>query len=1495
MHPAAIRVMDRLPTFTNGKLDRKALPAPEFGRADRARKAPRNAVEKTIADVWSALLGIDEIDIEDDFFALGGNSLIAARAVARISSALGIDLKLSALFEAPTVAELARRVEPTSPAPGDTEQPAGQAPGAGGDIGAGATAGAGTTQAALDLPASDSQQALWYLESLTGARSSYHIAEAYRVEGGVDAGALERALERLAERHDVLRARFESRDGQLRLVVPATVPLPFAVHRAEDDPAAQADRIAGEPFDLGTGPLWRAALLREADGADWILLVVHHIVSDGWSMGTLWRELGIAYSALREAREPGLPELQASYADYAHWQKAFDADEARKASLAFWRGCLDGLEPLDLPLDRPRPARRSFAAGQVGFRIERSLADRLKALGQRHGATLYMVLLAAWHAVLARHSGQADFAIGTPVAGRHREEFESLVGYFVNMLAIRTDASGDPSFARLLEKVRAGVLGALDHQDIAFSRLVSELGAQRDPGINPLFQVSFALQNTPETPLAIAGATCEPRTLSARQAKFDLALSISETDGRLDANLEYAAEIFDHARIERLASHFVRALEQVAGNANLPIGQIPLAGDEEMRLVAQWSQGAHNDYPTEESLGALFEAHVRRNPDAIALSGPSGPLTYAELDARANRVANVLLESGIRPGALVALCAARDHPMLVALLGIVKAGAAYLPLDPSYPPDRLRLMVEDARPAMLLRDQTIGHVLDEALDGVPTLCLTRDAARFDAASSAPPPATAGGTRPAYVMYTSGSTGRPKGTLVTHRGITRLVCNTDYMEIGPDEVFSQVSNVSFDAATFEIWGAWLNGATLVSLPPETVLTGQRLAAAIDEYGITTLFLTTALFNAHAAADPTIFARLRNVIFGGEAGDPVSIRRILESGKAPRRLINAYGPTETTTFATTWTIPSDPAAFAAESVLGVPIGRPIANTTCHVLDARGQPQPVGVVGELFIGGPGVALGYLNRPELTAERFVPDPAGGDDARLYRTGDLVRWRDDGTLLYVGRNDQQVKIRGFRIELGEIEAALHECEGVREAAVVVDDHPSLGKRIVAFAVPGEGVAIDDPSALRRDLRARLPEFMVPALVRVIDSLPVTGNGKLDRKALLASLREAQAGGSGALPPTADTRRGLDAVASKLLGIWRDILRRPDLGPDDHFFESGGHSLLALRMLGEVEREFGRVLRVAALFDAPTVREFAALLRGREPKALQGCAVTVQPGDGRPPLFFVSGYGGEIVMFRDLARELGEDQPLVVLDTTAFRAEDLEGLELPDVAARMIEDMRRIQPNGPYHLCGFSLGGKFVYEMARQLRKVGESVDLLALLDCFAPGYPPRRPLGQRLAMHLRALTTGDLRSRIRYVSDRIAWLRSLGSERNLFEHAPELADMAIARAMNESANAMMAIWERHEPGPYSGPLLIVRAAIREDLPGVIDNDPRLGWSALVDGPIRVRDLQSTHNDMLAAEHAEALAGILLEYFQGNPPMPAEAGTGEPVGQAGRTLDRASG
>ncbi|MFA7504732.1 MAG: amino acid adenylation domain-containing protein [Burkholderiaceae bacterium] len=1493
MHPAAIRAMDRLPTFTNGKLDRNALPAPEFGSGGsdgtdgEARRRPRDHVEETIAGIWTTLLGIEDIDIDEDFFALGGNSLIAARVVARISSALETDLKLTVLFEAPTIATLAQRIRPDPSDPSDPDGPDGDAAApdttAPGDDPTDPAALAG--QEALDLPTSTSQQALWYVESLTGVRSTYHVAELYHVDGPIDADLLRKALEILAARHQMLRARFESRDSRLRLIVHPTMPLPFTVLDAQADPVAQANEIVGQPFELGTGPFWRAALLRGPGDTSRLVFVMHHIACDGWSMNVLWQELGEIYAALRESRAPAL-EPATAYADYAHWQEEFGADPARKESLDYWRAHLAGLEPIDLPLDRPRPVRRSFAGGEASFRIEPALAKRLAAMGRRHGATLYMTLLAGWQAVLVRHSGMADIAIGTPVAGRMREDFEALVGYFVNMLVVRTDASGDPPFAELLGRIRARVLDALDHQDIPFNQLVSELSPVRDSGTNPLFQVSFSFENASDEPLLLGGLRCHPESLPDPQAKFDLALSLSGDESGIDATLEYASELFDSSRIERLALHYLRTLEQVVADDGTTIAGLDLADDAQANLVARWAQGTQADYPRDKSLASLFEAQVARSPDAIALAGPAGTLTYRELDESANRVANVLRGAGVAPGALVALCAARNHPMLVALLGIVKTGAAYLPLDPAYPVERLRLMLEDARPAFLLRDDSLGPRVEAALASVPSLCLVRDADRFASSASActqrRPNGTGGDSR-AYVMYTSGSTGAPKGTEVTHRGITRLVCNTDYVDIGTDDAIAQASNISFDAATFEVWGAWLNGARLVSLPPETVLSAPRLAEAIETHGITTLFLTTALFNAHAAAAPAMFGALRSLLFGGEAGDPVSVRRILESGNPPARLINGYGPTETTTFATTWEVPVDPEALAGQTVLGMPIGRPIANTSCHVLDPRGRPQPIGVVGELYIGGPGVALGYLNRPDLTAERFVTDPWGGPEDRLYRTGDLVRWREDGTLLYVGRNDQQVKIRGFRIELGEIEAALHECSDVREAAVIVDDDPDLGKRVVAFVVPEAGRSIDDPASLRRELRGRLPEFMVPALVRSIDTLPVTDNGKLDRPALLAMLQTPQPGSAaGALPAGPDARRGLDAVAGKLLTIWRTILRQPDLGPDDHFFDSGGHSLLALRMLGEVEREFDRVLRVAALFDSPTVREFSALLRGRDStEAQQGCAVTVRPGDGRPPLFFVSGYGGEIVMFRDLAGNLRPGQSLVVLDTTAFTAAELDRIELPTVAARMIGDMRRVQAHGPYHLGGFSLGGKFVYEIARQLRAAGEAVDLLALLDCYAPGYPPRRPLAQRIAMHLRALR----RSGLGYIRDQIAWFRAGRAERNLFENAPELADMAIARSMNESANALMDIWDRHDPGRYEGTMLIVRAAIREELAGVVDDDPQLGWGDLVGGPIRVCDLHSSHNDMLAEEHSVALAAILSEYLPVPPAIPpagdADAGPGE--------------
>ncbi len=1469
MQPSALVLLAALPRLANGKLDRHALPAPDFDTPTDG-DAPRSPLESTLLDIWRGLLDAPGLGIHDDFFAAGGDSLLAARAATRMAEALDVRVSVGMVFETPTVAGLAGQLPASraqalpGPAPAPASQPADEE---------------------RILPATSAQQALWYVESLTGARSSYHVAQSFVLEGHVDETALAGALELVASRHDVLRARFVEHDSELRLAVGASPGAPLAVVPVTGDPVEAVMRFADTPFELDQAPLWRAGLLRATDGSERLVLVMHHIITDGWSLGVLVREIGLAYSALRSSRTPELPRLALDYAHYAHWQKEQAASEQATESIEYWRRRLAGLEPIDLPLDHPRPVRRSFAGAQVHTRIDAARLGGLDQLARRHRATLFMVLLAAWQAVLARHSGQDDIAVGTPVAGRWRPEFEPLVGYFVNMLVLRSDLSGNPTFGELLGRIRSGTLEAFDHQQLPFDRLVNELNPPREAGINPLFQVSFAMQNAASDRLELTGVRCRAEPLGARQAKFDLSLSITEREGELLATLEYAAELFDAPRIERIARHLLNVIDQVIADDGLRIAELELLDADERRQLRAWSQGPRNPYPANTPLAVLFEQQARRSPAAIALECVDARLSYAELNERANRLAHALRQRGIGPGSLVALAAARGQPLLVALLGIVMSGAAFLPLDTQYPAARLRLMIDDARPALALHDDSIDPAVIAAFGeaALPTLCLVRDAPALAAQPATDPEPLGGGDDLAYVMYTSGSTGRPKGVMVTQRAVARLVLNTDYVALGADDAVAQVSNVSFDAATFEIWGAWLNGARLVALPPDAILSTTRLGAAIREHSLTTMFLTTALFNAHAAEDPTIFAPLHTLMFGGEAADPASIGRVLASGAAPRRLVNGYGPTETTTFATSWQAPADPASHARETALGVPIGRPIANTSCHVLDSSGRPQPVGVLGELHIGGPGVARGYLGRDDLDAERFVPDPFEAEGGMLYRTGDLARWREDGVLLYEGRNDQQVKIRGFRIELGEIESALRDCTGVREAAILVDTHPRIGRRIVAFIVPARGF---DPATLGTEIRGRLPEYMVPALLRELEALPVTANGKLDRAALVTCLHEERAvhvrandpSTPGTIPRREDRdTRATDETVTRVLAIWRRILDRPDLDVDEHFFDAGGHSLLALRMLAEVEREFAVELRVAALFDAPTARLFAVLLRERRSAAGTGCAVTIQRGGAAAPLFFVSGYGGEIVMFRDLARALGPGQPLVVLDTAAFRAEELEGLTLPDVAARMIADLRAIQPRGPYHLCGYSLGGKFVYEIARQLRDSGEEVALLALLDCNVPGYPARRPWHRRLAVHAGRILAQGVAENARYLREQFGWLAQRFRGRDLFEHVPELADSQVAQSMSASAEAMFGIWRDHHPGRYEGTLLVVRAAIRSERASVVDDDPRLGWGAWVDGPVTVRHLAADHLSMLRPAHSRALAATLAEFLDGPAAAAAEA------------------
>jgi amino acid adenylation domain-containing protein len=921
-------------------------------------------------------------------------------------------------------------------------------------------------------------------------------------------------------------------------------------------------------------------------------------------------------------------------------------------------------------------------------------------------------------------------------------------------------------------------------------------------------------------------------------------------------------------------------LRAALAEPSTPIGRLPVERPERVERLLALGRGADGPAPDGEGIAARVAAVARRTPDAVAIVDGDRRLTYAELVARADRLASRLRALGTAPQEIVALCVERSAEHVVAMLAILRAGAAYLPIDATLPMDRVALMLHECA--------TRFAVVDAHADGLAwpdgtrrvavgadakAACDPDDRADSQASTTADvgPDAGGGPDSLAYVIFTSGSTGRPKGVKVPQAGVLRLVLGTDYVALGPRSVVAQASTCAFDAATFEVWGALLNGATLAIVPRATLLDADALAARLRRDRIDTMFVTTALFNELVARRPALFASLDTVLFGGEAADGRAVRRVLEAGP-PRRLLNVYGPTETTTFATWFDTAAEWGDDPSRVPARVPIGRPIAQTSCLVLDRFGALAPRGTVGELHVGGPGVAIGYLNRPELDAGRFVADPyrPGG---RLYRTGDLVRWNDRDALEFVGRIDDQVKIRGFRIEPGEVEAALRACAGVRDATVVVHEHAPGDRRLVAYVVAAPGGRGTEPAPLtaqrlRTALRATLPEYMLPSAILPIAALPLNANGKVDRKALPDPAHAFAA--ETAVRRVTAAPRVTDETETRLAALWREVLDCGAVDPDDDFFELGGHSLLALRLLALVERRFGRTLPLAALFEAPTLRALAAKLRDEVPAArARSCVVPVQTQGGRPPLFFVSGWGGALMPYATLARELGPDQPLYVLDTAAFDAAEIDRSTLPEIAARMVRDLRAVWPDGPYQLCGFSLGGKFVHEIARQLLAAGAQVPLLALMDADAPGYPRRRALPARIALHLRELARLGPIGGWRHLRQRLDWhaARRRGETKRLFEADTAVGDSAIAQAMQASADAMLRVWQSFEPGRYAGRMLVVRAGVRPLRPSVVDDDPALGWGALVDGGVDLRALDCGHRQMLDAAQAPALARILGEFL----------------------------
>jgi len=1078
-------------------------------------------------------------------------------------------------------------------------------------------------------PLSFGQERLWLLGQLDGATSAYTVRAAYRLPR-VDATALERALGEVVRRHDSLRTTFAEMDGSpVQVVAPFSgFALPVEELSSEADALRRARDEADRPWDLAAGPLFRPRLLRVGD-RDILLLFMHHIVSDGWSMDLLVRELWALYGAYREGRESPLAEPALQYADYAAWQRErLRGDELRR-QLAWWRERLAGAPALlELPSDRPRPVARTFAGSRVSVELPGELLERLRTLGRGEGATLFMVLLGAFQVLLAKYSGSDDVVVGSPVAGRGRREVEGMVGFFVNMLVLRTGLSGDPTFRELLRRVRETTLGAYEHQELPFEKLVAELQPERSLSRSPLFQVAFAAETAKQGGAGEADPPRQSLPLESGSALFDLTLNSYEAPRALYVTLDYATELFERATMERMLGHLRRVLEQVAADADLRLSRLELAGPDERRLLVEEWNRTDRPFSRGACIHPLFEAWVRESPDAPALVWGDGALTYAGLDARANRLAHHLRRLGVGPESRVGVLLERGIDLVVSILAILKAGGGYVPLDPEYPVERLRWMLDDSGVRVLLTRGELASPLGDA--GARAVRLDEMADALAAEPSHAPQSGATADNLAYVVYTSGSTGRPKGVMVAHRHVVQLVRETDYVRLGPGDRVAQASNASFDALAFEAWGALLNGATLVGIPRDVLLSPSALREALRDQGITTLYQTTALLNQLSREHADIFAPLREVLFGGQAVDAESVRRILRAGP-PRRLLHMYGPTETTAWCS-WE--------QVEHVVGdastVSVGRPTGNQRIYLLDAALNPVPVGVPGEAYVGGAGVVRGYLDRPALTAERFIPDPFSPEPgARMYRTGDRLRWKAsaDGrgygsapaprenertpapphprtaVLEFLGRLDEQVKIRGFRIEPGEVESALTALPGVLEARVIVREDAPGEPRLVAYVVGDV-----EPDALRGRLRDTLPEYMRPAALVRLDSLPLTPGGKLDRAALPAPDL------AGAPERYLAPRTPVEEVLAE---IWAALLGMERVGVDDDFFAAGGHSLLAMRVVSRVRDVFAVELPLRALFEGPTVAGLAArveALRSGRPARLAPI-VPVERG-GPLPLSF---------------------------------------------------------------------------------------------------------------------------------------------------------------------------------------------------------------------------------------------------------------------------------
>lgn len=1341
-------------------------------------------------------------------------------------------------------------------------------------------------------PLSFSQERLFFLYQMDPHNPAFNEPKVLRVEGKLDLAVLTKVLESVVGRHEVLRSKFYLQDGvpiqkpshnySVDLPVFDLSALAIASSSRELEVRRLITEISQRPFDLSTDLMLRSAVLRLSVTEHILLLVTHHIVSDARSRDILFGEIAALYEAFSHTKPSPFAGLPIQYGDYALWQRETLTNEILQKQLSYWRQQLAGIPTvLKLPTDRPRSAAQTFKGSTEKIVISAALTQNLRNLSRQQSVTLFMTLLTAFQILLSRYTGRDSFLVGVPISGRRRSQLENLVGFLVSSLVLRADLSGNPTFLDLLARVRETALGAYAHPDIPFERLLQEFQSDRELSWHPMFQVMFALRSDFTKPFKLSNVVLTPMEVDIGIAKFDLTLAITEGAEVMNASINYNLDLFDAATIKRMAEEFNTLLQGIVDNPNESVWKLPiLPRAEREQLFFGWNRTA-TDYPRDRCLHDLFEMQALQTPTVTAILHEEKQLSYQELNRRSNQLAHYLRGLGVRPGTLVGIHMHRSLDMVVALLGILKAGAAYVPLDPNYPKERLAFVLRDTQSPLVLCQEQLAKTFP--MNDAKVVCLDSEWGIIYREPDKKPDVVLSPDSLAYVIYTSGSTGKPKGVQITHKAVVNFVTAASAAyTLKPNDRILQFSSISFDTAVEEIFPCLTRGCTLVLRTDSMLDSVSLFLEKCHDWGITVLDLPTAywheLIEGLHSEGPTIPEKLRLVIIGGEQALHAKINRWHEHVGTQVRLLNTYGPTETTVVATLCELTESDRQDTA--LREVPIGRPIANVETYVLDRHLSPVPIGVPGELHIGGDGLSPGYLNQPKLTAEKFIGHPFNSEPgAHLYKTGDLVRYLPDGNIEFLGRIDDQVKIHGYRIELGEIEAVLAQRCGVRQIAVVAREDHFNDKRLVAYVVLKDD---DDTTAqeLRKFLQQQLPTYMIPSVFVFLSALPLTPNGKVNRLALPdPEVSKVNSATSFVAPRT--------PVEKKLARIWAEHLPGHKIGIHDNFFDLGGHSLLALRLMSQIEKTFGKSLSVAALFHSPTVDQLAKLLSQETASLPWSSLVPLQLNGSKPPFFWIHGEISDAF----LPRYLGADQPLYGLMHQSGNGEAAQYTTIEDIAAHYLSEIRTVQPKGPYFIGGYCMGGLVALEMAQQLKKQHEEVALLAVLEpsplrtCRQSPFPPSTHspfltmVTQNVVGHMQNLTALEHRKKLPYIWDRVKgslkwsvmWIT--GPVNKLLKKAVCNVYLRLGYRLPLSLRSryILGVYGRakrhYRLRTYPGTVILF-------IPKDSSENSQSNWDGLAERGLEIFEVPGNHIDVLEETHVQEWAKMLktlLERAQTNP------------------------